>query len=71
MRETGWRSVEEAAADLDRSLDAESVGFLVAESDTALMLALNHQAIEGHAEMVGETFTIPREAVVERVELRR
>jgi hypothetical protein len=66
MRETGWRSMDEAVVDVDKPLDAHSVGFIVAESESALMLALNHQAIDGHLEMVGETLIIPREAIVEQ-----
>lgn len=69
MRETGWRSIDEVVAELNKPLDAETVGFLVAESDNAIVLALNHQAIDGHLEMVGETITIPLEAVTSRKDL--
>jgi precorrin-6B methylase 1 len=66
MRETGWRSVDDARTELRKSLDAETVGFLVAENKHQIVLALNHQKIAGHEVMVGETITIPKEAIVRR-----
>ena len=73
MRETGWRSVDDATKHIYQSdyLDCESVGFVVGETSDRLMLALNHQHIEGSEETVGETIVIPKAAIFERHELIR
>ena len=70
MRETGWRSVKDAMSQFVRAdyLECESVGFVVFENEERLMLALNHQNIDGSDEMVGETITIPKAAIFERRE---
>jgi hypothetical protein len=65
VRTTGWRTLDEALAELDQSdfLDCVSVGILVGETDERLMLAINSQHVTGGLPMVGETIVIPRQSV--------
>jgi hypothetical protein len=72
VRTTGWRTADEARADLEQDdfLDCETVGFLVGETAERVILALNHQHVTGGEEMVGETIIIPRQAIRSVRELR-
>lgn len=61
---SSWRLMREALAEVEQPLVHRSCGFLVAESDSGVLLALNYR--EGgadEAELVADTIRIPRAVV--------
>jgi hypothetical protein len=72
MRTTGWRTTDEALAEVARDgvTLCRTVGVLVGENEDRIMVALNAGEPAGGEPMVGETITIPKSALVSRQRLR-
>lgn len=64
----GWQSLEHYKRESERSLECETVGFVIHEREDSVMLAQSRMIGEGGA--VTEVVQIPLGAIRERVILR-
>ncbi len=64
--QSGWRSIEDVS---DEPLICESVGFVVKESNSSLVLALSLMDQEQASKPVGDTIIIPTESIISKQKL--
>lgn len=63
----GWQTVEHYRREAERSLDCETVGWIVHEDDASIMVAQSRMTGDGGC--VTEVIQIPKVAIVARLDL--